>query len=226
LWIHVRPKDEKDSDDKLAALNLLMGIPLAVKHHLRGEEMLYSEEMQSLLGHIPQYEPEFGYTPKHLPLELVAHLHTYIRYCLSKECIDGHTNNGLMNVINTLVENIGALERIRNTPVPDAYTIHLKQTLTLYLLSLPFQLLSEMKWVTVVVSFFASFTFLGIEAIGEEIENPFGYDPNDLDMDSFCDALRQEILDVIEMPMSDPSDWNVPGDMRAMAYTEHTLEDL
>jgi ion channel-forming bestrophin family protein len=35
--------------------------------------------------------------------------------------------------------------------------------------------------------------YLGIEDIGVEIENPFGYDPNDLPLDKFCQDLQAEI---------------------------------
>jgi len=35
----------------------------------------------------------------------------------------------------------------------------------------------------------ASFIYLGFLAAGEEIEQPFGYDENDLDLDLFCRAI-------------------------------------
>ncbi|KAI8804631.1 hypothetical protein BJ742DRAFT_775934 [Cladochytrium replicatum] len=33
---------------------------------------------------------------------------------------------------------------------------------------------------------------IGVESIGPEIENPFGYDGNDLPMDQFCEDFRRE----------------------------------
>ncbi|KAJ3329382.1 hypothetical protein HDU76_008015 [Blyttiomyces sp. JEL0837] len=43
----------------------------------------------------------------------------------------------------------------------------------------------------------ASFTLFGIESIAAEIENPFGYDTNDLRMGNFCDDLRDEIYNLV-----------------------------
>jgi putative membrane protein len=62
------------------------------------------------------------------------------------------------------------LERIRNSPLPLAYSIHLRQTVLLYILTLPFQLLVGLGWATIPVVAFSAFTLLGIESIGTEIE--------------------------------------------------------
>jgi ion channel-forming bestrophin family protein len=34
---------------------------------------------------------------------------------------------------------------------------------------------------------------LGIEAIGLEIENPFGHDPNDLPLNAICAGIEQHL---------------------------------
>lgn len=85
--------------------------------------------------------------------------------------------------------------------------------MALYLLAIPFTLISELKWWIVPTIILASFTLFGIDAIGAQIgkrkeeslifflhtliyliiENPFGYNNNDLPLNSFCDSLRKEI---------------------------------
>ena len=47
-----------------------------------------------------------------------------------------------------------------------------------------------------------SFTILGIEAIGIEIEDPFGYDANNLPLDQICYTMDRNIEDLITL---DPS---------------------
>jgi putative membrane protein len=37
---------------------------------------------------------------------------------------------------------------------------------------------------------------LGIELIGEEIEDPFGLDDNDLPVDELCDKIKANILEI------------------------------
>ncbi|KAJ7352680.1 hypothetical protein DFH08DRAFT_991665 [Mycena albidolilacea] len=60
-----------------------------------------------------------------------------------------------------------------------------KHTVWLYLFLLPFQLVSEFGWHTVPAVSIGAFIYLGFVAAGEEIEQPFGYDENNLDLDMF-----------------------------------------
>ena len=78
------------------------------------------------------------------------------------------------------MECLTGFERILRTPIPLAYSVHLHHAVWLYLLALPYQLVGQLDWWTIAVVGFASFALLGILGIGWEIENPFGYDDNDL----------------------------------------------
>jgi putative membrane protein len=120
----------------------------------------------------------------------------------------------MINSLNALIDVLSNLERIRDSPVPIAYTIHLKQTLTLYLLSLPFQLVGLMQYASMIVVALASFTLLGLEAIGHEIENPFGYDLNDLHLETFCDTLKTELQQISERPHNlETQQWSTPVEL-------------
>jgi putative membrane protein len=47
--------------------------------------------------------------------------------------------------IQQLVEMLTAMERVGNTPIPISYSIHLKQCVSLYLFTLPFTLVNDLK---------------------------------------------------------------------------------
>jgi putative membrane protein len=42
-----------------------------------------------------------------------------------------------------------------------------------------------------------SFTLFGIEAIGIQIEDPFGHDTNDLPLDNICKTMKRNIDDLV-----------------------------
>jgi ion channel-forming bestrophin family protein len=96
-----------------------------------------------------------------------------------------------------MVDCLGGCERILKTPIPIAYSIHIKQLLLIYCLSLPFQVVNDLDWWTAPVVCVISFTVFGIEAIGIEIENPFGRDPNDLPLDNICKTMQTNIEELI-----------------------------
>ncbi|MFN7716631.1 MAG: bestrophin family ion channel, partial [Pseudanabaenaceae cyanobacterium] len=49
-----------------------------------------------------------------------------------------------------------------------------------------------------------SFTLLGVEEIGLQIEDPFGHDANDLPLDDICQMMIRNMEDLISVS-SDPS---------------------
>ena len=78
-----------------------------------------------------------------------------------------------------------------------------------YCLLLPFQLVNDIGWWTGAIVGLISFTLFGIEEIGVEIENPFGYDFNDLPLDAICGTMLRNIKDLIAFSPSVDSDKQV-----------------
>ncbi|KAJ3027966.1 hypothetical protein HDV00_010711 [Rhizophlyctis rosea] len=199
IWGGITPKDDKTANERLGAMNLTLAFPIATKHYLRDEHGFRYEDLRPLVQHLPGMEPGAPETDiQNLPLEISYHLAAYVRRCRSLNLIDAAQFTPLTNSISALIDTLTSFERIRNTPMPLAYNVHLKQSLMLYILSLPFQLVSTLKWGTIPVMFVASFTLLGIEGIGGEIENPFGYDDNDLPVEVYCEDARGEMERVME----------------------------
>jgi putative membrane protein len=90
-----------------------------------------------------------------------------------------------------------ASDRILAAPMPHAYSIHLRHLLILDCFALPFQIVKDLHWWTVPVSGVVAFALFGIEAIGLEIENPFGHDANNIPLDKLCHKLYKDIEELI-----------------------------
>jgi len=106
--------------------------------------------------------------------------------------------------VGSLIDCIGACERIRNTPLPFAYVVHLRRCLILYCVTLPFGVIELYGWGTVPLTAVIAFTLLGIEEIGVEIEEPFGTDDNDLPLERFCDTVRNDAMETAASVAGDP----------------------
>lgn len=100
------------------------------------------------------------------------------------------------NAIQALNDVMTGTERVLCTPLPIAYSIAISQSTYLYILLLPFQLLPLLQWIAIPATIAASYFILGVLMIGQEIENPFGSDVNDLPLDSYCDQIAAD-LDII-----------------------------
>jgi putative membrane protein len=88
-------------------------------------------------------------------------------------------------------------ERIRNTPVPFAYTLLLHRTATLYCFLLPFGLVDMVGLMTPFVVAIVAYTFFGLDALGDEIEDPFGLKDNHLPLDALCRELEINLLEAL-----------------------------
>ncbi len=92
-----------------------------------------------------------------------------------------------------LTDILGACERIRNTPIPYSYTVLMHRIVAVYCVLLPLGIAEQVKFMTPVVVFFVSYALFGLDAIGEEIEQPFGHDPNDLPLLRLCKVIEVDL---------------------------------
>jgi len=107
--------------------------------------------------------------------------------------------------LNLLTEASGACERIANTPIPYTYRVLMNRTVMVYCLLLPVGLSASIGWLTAVVAPFIAYTFLALDVIGEQIEEPFGTEPNDLALASMCHGIEISICELVgETPRSSP----------------------
>lgn len=99
--------------------------------------------------------------------------------------------NSILQAMTSAIEAISACERIKTTPIPFSYFIHIKISIFLYLVTLPFSLFVDMHlWSTLVVMVLY-FLISGVEIISSEIENPFSGEPNDLPVDDIIDSIKK-----------------------------------
>ncbi|PVH98783.1 UPF0187-domain-containing protein, partial [Periconia macrospinosa] len=135
-----------------------------------------------------------GYPLGNLPLEILNCLTVYLHDLFETEAFKGPVfTTSALNSILTLNDVLGTTERILNTPLPLAYSIAISQLTWVYILILPFQLYDTLGLVAIPGTLLAAYIILGFAYVGQEIENPFGHDVNDLPLDSFCDQLTADI---------------------------------
>jgi putative membrane protein len=99
-----------------------------------------------------------------------------------------------------LTDTQASAERVLTTPLPIGYNILISQIVLLYVYLLPFQLWQSLRWVTIPGTIAAAYIIVGLAAIGNELENPFGNDVNDLPLDSYCMELAKELDTLTSVP--------------------------
>ncbi|TYQ30245.1 bestrophin family protein [Pseudanabaena sp. UWO310] len=192
ILVAILEKEPRDRQAKIAAVKMLPAFAIALKLHLRSESI-----NSELAANLSPEQFERLRTMNHPPLEIAFWLSSYLQEQTQQGKLDRYQLNDMIQLLHQIVDVVGICERILRTPIPLAYAIHLKQLLMIYCLSLPFQMVDQLEWMTAPIVTLISFTLLGIEEIGIQIEDPFGHDTNDLPLDNICNAMQRNIDDLI-----------------------------
>lgn len=195
MWVNIATPTPEDRTKKIIFMRLLVAFAIATKLHLR-DEPIDKEELQDLIPTAEYFQLGNFNNP---PLEIAFWIGDYLQQQYQCNCLNSYQLETMQKLLDNLVDALGGCERILRTPMPLAYAIHLKQLLLIYCLLLPFQLVNSLQWLTGLVVGLISFTLLGIEEIGIEIENPFGYDANDLPLDRICTTMRRNLEDLMTL---------------------------
>lgn len=179
------------NEDKRRARQLIIDFPIALKRHLRDE--LDDEEMATLLSN-----NQIQGRPNHVPLAIASELYKLLGQWQKRGFID----EGQLRVIDAeaarLMDFCGGCERIQRTRVIRSYRLFARQCVILFLLSLPWGIAKNFGWWTVPLVTLTAYFMFGMEIVAEHVEEPFGYDDDDLDLESMCQTIKTTVSQAID----------------------------
>ncbi|KAM0749178.1 UPF0187-domain-containing protein, partial [Meredithblackwellia eburnea MCA 4105] len=135
-----------------------------------------------------------------VPLEISLFVSNYIHQLIKRATLEPAMFGTFMGPTLGLQDCFTTLEKVLTTPLPFAYSAHLRFSVYIYLLFLPFQIQTTLGWVSIGAVCVASIIFLGFIELGTQLEQPFGYDDSDLDLDHFCSLLSSELHEIVAHP--------------------------
>ncbi|GAA5894691.1 uncharacterized protein JCM6883_002180 [Sporobolomyces salmoneus] len=140
-----------------------------------------------------------------VPLEISMFLSGYLAEVMRRKTIEATLVGPSFAALNQLSDALAVMERVLSTPLPFAYNIHLRAVTYVFLLLLPFQIYASLGYLTIVAEFVSATVFLGFLELGRALEQPFGYDASDLDLDAYCTLLARELHEITAHPQPAPS---------------------
>ncbi len=170
----------------------------ALRHHLRGQR--FPEELSAL---IPATEVEGLAKSSNWPMRILHELSRRLREDFDRGHVDAMHHMLLEQELTVLINCQGGCERIKNTPIPFSYNVLLHQLVALYCFGLPFGLVHSIGYLTPIVVLIVAYAFFGLDAVGDEIEDPFGEDYNDLPLFAITrtiDVNLRECLGETDIP--------------------------
>ncbi len=165
--------------------------PTALKEHLRTGIKL--DEMEDVEG----YKERFA-DREHIPNLLIQEMYRKANSLHSAGHLDGDQLIVVDKELKSFFDIMGACERIKNTPIPFSYSIFLKKFIFFYIVTLPIGFVAYFEYWAIPISVFVFYVLVSLEIIAEEIEMPFGEDPNDLPTQKLSDMIRRNVHEIFE----------------------------
>lgn len=180
-----------DGKEVNAFLHYLISFTYALKHQLRGTDP--SEDLHKRLS------PELTAKLKgaiYKPIILMKEMGIWVQKAKTDGKIDTIQQMAFDENLNKLSDIVGGCERIASTPIPYTYRVLLHRTVYIYCFLLPFGFVDSLSWMTPFIVIFIAYTFVALEAIADEIEEPFGTEPNDLALNAMSKMIETTILEM------------------------------
>lgn len=134
---------------------------------------------------------------KHVPNQVAGSMFKKVHEWHQNKLIDSQSLYTLNKDINIFTDICGACERIKNTPIPFAYSAFIKKFIFIYVITLPLGWVFSLGYFVIPIVPFILYVLASLELIAEEIENPFGNDDNDLPLDQIANNIEKHIQEII-----------------------------
>jgi putative membrane protein len=191
--IEPQPDAEAAHPDEIKAfetkfVHLVIGFVHALRHHLRN-----TSPFEVLVHIIGEDETDAVRGQDNVPYALLQRMGELLVEVRRKKWIHAFHIPVIENSLTLLTDIQGACERIKSTPIPYSYTVLMHRIVAFYCMLLPFGLMDTVKWATPFVVLAISYCFLGLDAIGDELEQPFGLDTNDLPLKGISRTIERNL---------------------------------
>lgn len=139
-------------------------------------------------------------TMSHVPNAISARLMARVYALARAGRIRGDELLSLSPGMTTLLDLMGACERIRSTPIPFSYDSYIKHLVVWFSAILPFGLHKEFGLLTIPAASLAFAALAGLELLAVDIEDPFGSDSNDLPTGRLASMIRRNVRELLLGP--------------------------
>jgi putative membrane protein len=178
----------KDEKDLAYFRKLIPSYASILNKHLKDDEtsMQLFDNVDLVLDH-----------HKHRPNQIAKMIFQKINDLYVTHKISGEQLIILNAELQSFTDICGGCERIKNTPIPYSYSTFIKKFIFIFVLTLPYAYVFTLGYYVIPVVTFIFYVLASIELISEEIEEPFGYDDNDLPTTKIAENIKKHIEELL-----------------------------
>ncbi|GAA4806461.1 bestrophin family ion channel [Olivibacter ginsenosidimutans] len=177
-----------------------IGFVEALGKHLRKQGGI--EHLNRLLS-VTDYETINS--KKHIPQALLAMNLQQLTLFNEQGSLSTYQLVQLETVLQQLTDELGKAERIKNTPFPVPYGYFSWLLVHTFACLIPFAMVKELGYLTIILALIISFIFLIIEQIAIQIQDPFEGKANDTPVTTIAKNIEIDLRELLgESPLPEP----------------------
>ncbi len=160
---------------------------------------LHSEKVRIELFETDEHKEVFTSIDqsRHIPNQVAQLMYRHVNQLYLDNKITGEQLIVLNAEFQSFTDICGACERIKNTPIPFSYSVFIKKFIFIYIMTLPFGYVFNLGYFVIPVVAFVLYVLASLELIAEEIEDPFGGDPNDVPSDKLSENIQRTVAELL-----------------------------
>jgi putative membrane protein len=170
-----------------ALLSAIALFPAILRDHLR-DETCPIPESESFFRNETAYNKAH-----HKPLFTFTYLVQRLEKLREEKVLTDEQMLFINAELYSLIDITGACERIKNCPIPFSYSLFLKKSLFVYIVTMPMPFAVEFGYWAVLAVMIIFYTFASLEIVSEEVEEPFGTEANDLPTDELAEKIYRDV---------------------------------
>lgn len=178
----------KDTEDKAIFRRLIPAYADVLNQHLKNRDISHELFDDAVLS-----ADHYTHKPNQIAKTMIAKINDLYT--------EGKLTGDQLIVLNAEIQSFtdicGVCERIKNTPIPYSYSAFIKKFIFFYVMTLPFGYVFQLGYYVIPVVVFIFYVLASLEIIAEEIEDPFGTDPNDLPLDKIAANIKKNVEELI-----------------------------
>eukprot|EP00898_Chlorokybus_atmophyticus_P006814 jgi/Chlat1/7133/Chrsp57S06806 len=178
----------KDDSLKDALMRYTIAFPRSLKVHLRGDEDIEKELQHLLKPHELKQLKQSQNRPMHV-LQMMTEIVKQAQFKDKSKVLLMDQNITFFNDV------LGGCERILRCPIPLSYTRHTSRFMIGWLCLLPLVFYKQFGFGMVPAIFLMSYGMIGIETIGNRIEEPFSL----LNLEGICNTCETNLKEMLSM---------------------------
>jgi putative membrane protein len=201
-------RGERESDAMRELRRALVYRAIAFTHALKLTLRSINDRWDELAPLLPADELASLRAQSNKPFAIAQRTALILRDAWDQGHIETMQHAALDATLTQLTDIQGACERIKSTPIPFLSTTLMHRIVAVYCYTLPFGVVDAVKLYTPVVVIIVAYAFFGLDVVGDELEEPFGTEPNDLPLEAMSRLiehnLRQSLGETDAPPLKTP----------------------